>query len=348
MPPERLELSALRLKAACSDQLSYGGVAELRTRKRKWSPRIAVVRRWQFAQRISHSRISLAIVARLHPCHASCVTGARFGPMWSNSRTTVSRSRNRRTDAGAGSRRHERGSVRRSDSCTAASARPLRSASPRARELRSYGDGSSRTRPHTARSRHRRPSIGAVSETSAEMLADLLPDVVELQNDWVSLRRSPRTAFGEGGRGRAARSAWVRASFAAFDWRRCSSPRARKYSAKHGRHHHWRPEPSRLKHSGGNCIPHRPHRRSSPEVHTGSLRVRKARRGSPSLGARDDGGRRTHTLTDDFATPSSRAMRASDQPSSRSRLASLPRLILPSHEHMFAPGADGIRHLHCG
>src|SRR3954453_15853161 len=75
----------------------------------------------------------------------------------------------------------------------------------------------------------------------------------------------------------------------------------------------------------GKVVPAAPQRRSWPDFHTRSRLVGMASRGcGGGLGVRGGPSPRTHTLTDDFATPNSRAIRARDQPSSlRRRWASL-------------------------
>ena len=74
----------------------------------------------------------------------------------------------------------------------------------------------------------------------------------------------------------------------------------------------------------GELVPQRPQRRSWPRLPHAQALVGMASRGRCGGSARVGSSPRTHTLTEDFATPSSRAMRASDHPISvRSRRASL-------------------------
>lgn len=60
--------------------------------RRRADDRSSVLRRWQLAQRTSHSAISTRILAQLLPPFARVEMFPSFSPTWSNSRTTMSAS----------------------------------------------------------------------------------------------------------------------------------------------------------------------------------------------------------------------------------------------------------------
>jgi hypothetical protein len=78
----------------------------------------------------------------------------------------------------------------------------------------------------------------------------LLADVVELEDQRIGVAAVDAWVVRRCSRICALSARW-RAFLAAYDWRRWVSPRSRKYAAKHERHHHCKPSPSRLKHSVG-------------------------------------------------------------------------------------------------
>ena len=80
--PVGIEPTHISLKRRVLSRFSYG---------RMYSNQpcsLAVFRRWQLAQRISHLAISLSMVFQQNACAAICETSERFVPRtWSNSKT---------------------------------------------------------------------------------------------------------------------------------------------------------------------------------------------------------------------------------------------------------------------
>ena len=223
-PGETRTRSRTLKRRAALDQLSYGG-EELRTRKRKWSARIAVCagdnsRSGPRIRDLGVDRRDAAAVPR------SVRDAARFGPTWSNSSTIGSALRNRRT--GTAQEVADVSEVRHARTRTASPARPLsmRRHSP----PRSYGVAVAQT----PRSRDLGIEACRRRRRAAEMLATFSPT-------WSNSRTTDRPfAASAGGTGERCGAASLRRTTG--DDERA----ARENSAKHDRHHHC--QPRRLKH----------------------------------------------------------------------------------------------------